>query len=56
MLFEDVFGPKEEAVEEEDPQMMTTWEMEKMTLPMKSPMRQIYRTMSPSPRPETSSL
>ncbi len=56
MLFEDTSTPKEEVVEEEDPQMATTWDMEEEILPTKSPMSQIYRTMSPSPRPEISSL
>jgi len=36
--------------------MMMTWEEEEAILPMKSLMGRIYRTMSPSPRPETSSL
>jgi len=56
MLFEDTSTPKEEVVEEEDPQMATTWDMEEEILPTKSLMSQIYRTMSPSPRPEISSL
>ncbi len=44
MLFEDVSAPKEE-VEEEETTLLTM-----------SPMKTISRTMSPSPRPETSSL
>jgi len=55
MLFEGVSNTKEEAWEEEDPQMTTTWEEEAILLTI-SPMNQAYRTMSPSPRPETSNL
>jgi len=50
MLFADVSSPKEEVAEEEDPQMMTTKETEETTLQTMSLMRQIYRTMSLSPR------
>jgi len=56
MLFADVSTPRDKAAEEEDPQTMMTQDMEEATLPMKSPMSQIYRTMSPSLRPGTSSL
>ena len=56
MLFEDTSTPKEEVVEEKDPQMATTWDMEEEILPTKSLISQIYRTMSPSPRPGTSNL
>ena len=55
MLFGGASGTKEEAPEEGDPQMTMTWE-EETILPTMSPMRQGYRTMFPSPRPETSNL
>jgi len=55
MLFGGASDLKEEILEEQDPQMTTTWE-EEAILPTKSPMGRTYRTMSPSPRPETSSL
>src|SRR5216683_1455551 len=54
MLFGGVSDRKEEALEEWDPRMTTKDEEE--TLQTTSPMMTIYRTMSPSPRPETSSL
>jgi len=57
MLFKGASDVKEEeAPEEETPQMMMTWETKGASLPMTSPMGQVYRTMSPSPRPGTSSL
>jgi len=56
MLFKDVSNAKDEVSEEEDPQMTTIWEGEETILPTMSPMRQAYRTMSPSPRPGTSNL
>src|SRR6267154_5292488 len=46
MLFEGASDAKEEVPEEENPQMTTNWE-EETILPMMSPMRQAYRTMSP---------
>jgi len=55
MLFEGASDAKEEVPEEGNPQMTTTWE-EETTLLMMSLMGQAYRTMSPSPRPETSNL
>jgi len=53
-----LFGGTSETTDKEgeDPQMMTTQEMEETTLLTKSLMAQSYRTMSPSPRPMTSSL
>jgi len=55
MLFEGISDPKEGIAEKANPQKTTTWEEEE-TLPMMSPMRQAYRTMSPSPKPEISNL
>src|SRR6266851_7177726 len=54
MLFRGVSAPKTGTLEEQDPQEMTKDEEE--TLQTMSPMMTIYRTMSPSPRPETSGL
>jgi len=56
MLFEGTSDAKEEVPEEGNPQMMMTWEEEETILLTMSPMKQAYRTMSPSPRPEISSL
>ncbi len=55
MLFEGVSDAKEEALEEENLQMTMNWEEEAILLTT-SPMRQAYRTMSPSPRLEILSL
>ncbi len=55
MLFGGASDLEEEILKGQDPQMTTTWEEETILLTT-SPMRQAYRTMSPSPRPETSSL
>jgi len=56
MLFEGASDTKDEVPEEGNPQMTMTWKEEETILPTMSPMRQAYRTMSPSPRPEISSL
>jgi len=57
MLFGGTSDAQEEGVvEEETPWMTTTQKMKEASLPTMSPMRQAYRTMSPSPRLETSSL
>jgi len=54
MLFGGVSDLKEETPEGRDPQ--TTMEDEEETLPTTSPMMRIYKTISPSPSLETSSL
>ncbi len=54
MLFGDASDLKGETQEEQDPQ--TTMEDEEGNLPTTSPMMRIYKTMSPSPSLETSSL
>ncbi len=54
MLFGGASDLKGETLEEQDPQ--TTMEDEEGTLPTTSPMMRIYKTMSPSPSLETSSL
>src|SRR5216683_7457429 len=54
MLFEGVSDLKEETLEGQDPQ--TTMEDEEETLPTTSPMMRIYKTISPFPSLETSSL
>ncbi len=51
-----LFGAASGALEEKDLQMMMTLETKEMTLPTMSPMRQAYRTMSPSPWLKTSNL
>src|SRR5216683_5346253 len=55
MLFGGASDLKEETLEGQDPQTTTMRDEEEILLTT-SPMMQIYRTMSPSPRPETSSL
>ncbi len=55
MLFGDTSDSSEGTQEGQDPQTTMTWE-EEAILPTKSPMGQAYRTISPSPKPETSSL
>jgi len=48
-----LFADASDALEEEDPQIMKTLEMKEVNLPMMSLIKQVSRTTSLSPKPET---
>jgi len=56
MLFEGASDDQEEGTTGEETPQTITQETTEVSLPTMSPMRQAYRTMSPSPRLGTSSL